>query len=51
MNLSERVFTEIETRVLERGLCFALTPRHVSVIDFAASIQMSLHVGNALDRA
>jgi hypothetical protein len=40
-----------ETHVLRKGLGFALAPRRMDVVDFAASVEMSLNVVNASDRA
>lgn len=50
-NLSDRVFTETERGILERGLGFALAPRQVSVVDFAASVEFALHRVSVSDRA
>ena len=50
-NFSDRVFTETEKGILERGLGFALAPRQVSVVDVAASVESALSRVSVCDRS
>ena len=51
INLGERLLTEMETKVLERGMGFAVNPRQVSAVDFAASVEIALRDADVSDRA
>ena len=42
VNLSKHSLKEEEKRVLEKGLSFAPTPRHVPVMDVLASVENAL---------
>ena len=44
-NLSDRQLTSSETRVLARGLNYAITPQRIPIVDYITGIESAIHYG------